>query len=182
MMNNLSNLKNYKFKKEDQLLIDANVWMAIYGPIAYQDWRTKIYSQVLRDIRTYGSRIYIDILVLSEFINAFSRYTYNCLPDDESKPRSFKEYRDSEDFKQVAEEIAISVKKILRITKRCETTFLSVDLEKALKQFEKKAFDYNDYMLCDLCKSKGLTLITHDADFSYEDINILTANEKLITC
>jgi len=49
-----------------------------------------------------------------------------------------------------------------------------------LVQYEEGDSDFNDQVLVEICKSKDLTLITHDADFKAVDINILTANKKLL--
>ena len=54
-------------------------------------------------------------MVINEFINRFARVEYEQLATD-MKPASFKEYRQSEKFKAVAQEISISTKKIIKWT------------------------------------------------------------------
>ena len=40
--------------------------------------------------------------------------------------------------------------------------------------------DFNDQVIAQLCEREGLTLITHDADFTYQGIPVLTANPRLL--
>ena len=40
--------------------------------------------------------------------------------------------------------------------------------------------DFNDKIIYDICKTYNLVLLTHDADFSKSDIDILSANPKLV--
>lgn len=177
MSNNLTDLRTHKFKKGDKILVDTNVWMFIYGPLVKADWRTTAYSNSIRDMRTYNCNIYVDTTILSEFINAFARYEYNLVPAS-ARPE-FKKFRNSAAFEPIANEISININKILKITKRCETPFHDMDVPSIIGDFSKGKFDYNDLVLEDLCKIKGLTLLTHDGDFSGKGINILTANNKL---
>lgn len=178
MSNNLTDLRTHRFKKGDNILVDTNVWMFTYGPLAKSDWRTNVYSNSIRDMRTYNCNIYLDITILSEFINACSRYEYNLVPA-KTRPADFKKFRNSAAFEPIANEISINVNKILKITKRCETPFHTMDVSSIISDFSKGKFDHNDLILENLCKTKGLTLLTHDGDFSGKGIDILTANEKL---
>lgn len=175
----ISNIKRYSFNKNDNLLLDTNIWMSIYGPIAHQDWRTSVYSRALRNIIDNGGRIFLDVLILSEFINAFARFEYRQL-DEKIKPNEFKDFRDSALFEPIAQEISINAKKIVKVSQRCDSIFESVDLPGLLSQYEKGNSDFNDQILVEICKSKGLTFVTHDKDFKNYDVNILTASGKLL--
>lgn len=41
--------------------------------------------------------------------------------------------------------------------------------------------DFNDQVLAELCKSRNLTLVTHDGDFKDLGLNLLTANQSLLS-
>lgn len=175
----ISDIKKYTFHEGDSFLFDANIWMLIYGPIANKDGRTEVYSAALRDIRKNNCLIFIDVLILSEFINAFSRFEFNQL-DPIIKPQKFKDFRNSAQFKSIAQEISINARKIIKICCRCDSMFESADLPNVLARYEQGNSDFNDQMIIEICKSKDLVLVTHDADFKPEDVNILTANKKLL--
>ncbi|MGB6064251.1 MAG: hypothetical protein WBG50_05560 [Desulfomonilaceae bacterium] len=38
-------IRDYHFSNSDALLVDANVWLYLYGPQEPEDWRAKVYSQ-----------------------------------------------------------------------------------------------------------------------------------------
>src|SRR6185369_2662526 len=105
MSNNITDLRSHAFKKGEPILIDTNVWMATHGPVALHDWRTTIYSNSLKQMRTYNCNIYVNDMVLAEFVNAFSRYEYNTLPKAK-RPTEFKIFRNSTAYKPIAEEIS----------------------------------------------------------------------------
>lgn len=172
-------IRSYIFSRDDRLLLDANIWLYIYGPVAYSGWFTDVYSTALRKMRTCGSEIFLDVLVFSEFINAFARLEYNQM-EPSKKPKDFKEFRRSAAFKPVAEEIAVNAKKISSMALRSDSLFKTMDIRALLTEYEAGDSDFNDLMLAETCKSKGLALITHDADFKGKDLAILTANKNLL--
>ncbi len=85
--NSVVDIRTYSFQKQDRLFLDACVWLSVYGPFARRRVRAAHYSNALIDIRGAGCSIYLDVLILSEFINAFARWEYNSL---RSKPPNSK--------------------------------------------------------------------------------------------
>jgi len=71
--NATQDIRSYVFSEKDHLFLDANVWLSVYGPQVSRRKGWDIYSAAWRDIRMAGSKVYIDFLVLSEFINRFAR-------------------------------------------------------------------------------------------------------------
>ena len=69
MRNRAENITHYVFKSTDALLLDANIWFFVYGPHRLDDKRVPVYSGALDRILKAKSRIYVDVLILSEFIN-----------------------------------------------------------------------------------------------------------------
>lgn len=178
MSNNFTELRTHRFKKGDKILVDTNVWMFTHGPLAATSRRTTAYSNCLKEMRTYNCNIYVDGMILSEFVNSFARYEYNLIPI-EKRPVNFKLFRNSPGFSPIANEISINVKKICKMAKICESCFHTMDLASIINDFSIGKYDFNDIVIEDLCKSRGLTLLTDDGDFSGKGIDILTANEKL---
>lgn len=171
----------YAFLPNEAVFFDANIWMYIYGPMSNISRRYKIpYSLASKRIFLAKGLIYIDVLVLSEFINSYARLVYNTLPSA-TKPAEFKSFRNSGNFQRVAEEIVTKCRQILRKCERTETGFESLDLLALLMDYTAGNADFNDQMLAQLCRTKGLILVTHDADFKGENLTILTANPKLLS-
>ncbi|EDN69374.1 PilT-like protein [Beggiatoa sp. PS] len=177
-------ISNYTFSKNDRLFFDANIWIYIYGPsIDKQSYRrSKIYATALQKIRNVKSRLFIDALVLSEFINVYARLEYR--QRFANTYQTFKQFRQSQDFKSVAQDIANNAKRIVKLCQPCDLQFHTLNLINILDEYAQGTVDYNDQLIAELCMANGLCLVTHDADFlQLEKSNhliLLTANQRLL--
>jgi predicted nucleic acid-binding protein len=122
------------------------------------------------------SRIYIDVLVASEFINTYARLQWRLSAPGEE----FKAFRNSPDFRPVAREIADNVKRVLSHCSRVESGFDALDADDLLDEYAQGGADFNDQVIRNLCRSRSLKLITDDRDFNGQGIAVLTANRRLL--
>ena len=175
--NATQDIRSYVFSEKDHLFLDANVWLSVYGPQVSRRKGWDIYSAAWRDILKAKSKVFIDLLVLSEFINRFARIVMGQLAPGE---KDFKRFRQSSLFGDVAKEIASNVKSILLRSNPLGITFDHVDMDALLLEFEAGQSDFNDEVFAAFCKEKGFTLVTHDGDFRGKGIPILTANQHLL--
>jgi predicted nucleic acid-binding protein len=162
--------------------LDANVWLLLYGP-QYSDsgdQRVKTYSAALKSILAAKCQVFIDVLILSEFINVSARFAYNILPTA-TRPK-FKDFRKSQAFVRVAQEIAVACRKVMAICSPLDDGFATLDAAKLLSDYGTAQFDFNDQVLALLCETRQLKLVTDDADFSNQKLTILTANRRLLAC
>ena len=171
-----ASVKNYLFKSQDKLFLDANIWLYIYAPQNPKSYWVNVYSKTFGRILTAKSCIYIDILVISEFINAYARLKWHT----NASHIDSKLFATAQDFKPIAQEIADNTKRVLSHYSRIENDFKIVKIDDLLNDYATGDFDFNDQMITDLCKRKGLKLITNDGDFKGQGIPILTANGKLL--
>lgn len=173
-------INEYKFNSNDLLFFDANIWLYIYGPEDSFSLRLRdIYSLAFRQIRSLKAQIFIDVIVLSEFVNTYSRLMYNRLPPT-TKPRDFKTFRNSEDFKPIAQEISKYSRRIVSKCQRVESGFKFADLSSLFAEYAAGGSDFNDQILAGLCRDRGFKFVTHDGDFKRENLTIITANLKLL--
>jgi predicted nucleic acid-binding protein len=172
----VNQINSYNFAQTDALFIDANIWLYIYGPQARGDKRSRNYSGILKKILKTECSIFIDVLILSEFINSYSRIKHRL----QSGRSGFKSYRKSCVFKPVAKEIADAVRRILRHCECIESELTSIDMNTLLTDYESKCPDFNDQILAELCRSRSFKFVTHDGDFKDYDITILTANKSML--
>jgi predicted nucleic acid-binding protein len=180
MKSRAEDIRSYVFEPTDELLLDANIWLFVYGPGKPGDWRVAVYSRALDKILRAKSRIYIDVLIVSEFINAYARIKYHIQCLDPSTRPHFKQFRQSADFKSVAQDVAADVRRVLQHCTRVESGFAALDINALIAEYEKGDSDFNDQILADLCKSKGLKLVTDDRDFKDRDLTVVTANRHLL--
>ena len=170
-------VRHYNFTAQDNLFLDANIWLYLYGPPKPRSYWRSIYESVFNRILRSKSRIYIDVLVLSEFINAYARLKWR---DASSYPNTFKTFRSSSDFKAVAQDIATHVRQIMKRCTRIESSFATLGMDDLLNDYATGDFDFNDQVITEICKNNGFTLITNDGDFNTQQIPILTANRTLL--
>ena len=170
-------VRHYNFTAQDNLFLDANIWLYLYGPPKPRSYWRSIYASVFNRILRAKSRIYIDVLVVSEFINAYARLKWR---DASSYPNTFKTFRSSSDFKAVAQDIATHVQQIIAYCARIESGFTTLPINNLLADYATGNFDFNDQVITEICKNNGFTLITNDGDFKTQEIPILTANSKLL--
>lgn len=172
---------NYAFKASDELLFDANVWFFIHGPHQPGSPQAAVYSGAHARILAAQCRVYTDVLIVSEFVNRYARLKHQLLVRTRrGVPNDFKKFRATTTFKTIASDIAADTKRVLSDCERIESGFPSLDFEALIDTYSTGDADFNDLVLVELCRSKGLTLITHDGDFKGKDITILTANRRLL--
>jgi len=174
-------LSTYHFRETDRLLFDANVWLFLYSPqYGPTDNRVRTYSGAVKSALAAHSQIFIDALMLSEFINAWARFTYNKLPAS-MKPNDFKTYRNSPAFRPVAKGIVDACRRMLGFAARIDSEFASLNIDAVLGGYEAGRADFNDHVVAELCDKKQLILVTDDADLKGLTLNILTENRRLLS-
>ncbi|MFZ5922436.1 MAG: PIN domain-containing protein [Chloroflexota bacterium] len=171
----------YQFAETDNLFFDANIWLTLYGPQgAPNDPRSQVYSNALAEAVRAKSQIWVDVLVVSEFVNRFARIEYDIRFPNKSRRPDFKQFRNSPDFHPISQAIAAAVRNILKFAARIESGFSVIDINNLLLEFEATPNDFNDQILAGLCKNNSLVLVTHDSDFKGKGVDILTANPRII--
>lgn len=173
---NVHSIESYDFPEDKSYFFDINIWLYIYGPIGWPDQRPDVYSGALKKIRDSKGTIYINCMIISEFINAFSRIEFK----QQSEFTRFKEFRSSLSYRAIAQDLAYNVKKILKSTLACDPEMQAINLPEVMDLFEQGKYDFNDLLFAQICRAKGMIFVTHDKDFSELGVDILTANEKLV--
>lgn len=169
-------IEKYDFTGSKGYFFDTNIWLYIYGPIGWPDEKSDAYSRALKEIRNSKGTIYINCMIISEFINAFSRIEFK---EQTEYPR-YKEFRNSLGYRAIAQDIARNVKKILKSTLACDPELQAINLPEVMDLFEQGKYDFNDLLFAQVCRAKNLVFVTHDKDFSELGVEILTANEKIL--
>jgi predicted nucleic acid-binding protein len=176
-------IRKYRFGNQDRLFLDANIWLLIYGPVPRSDkdkFFKNIYSNSFKNMLLNGSKIFVDELVLSEFINAFRQLEFKRLKPEFEWHLGFKKFRDNSDSLKVTKEIAIQARKIVNISMRCDPIFKSMDISSILAEYEKGHSDFNDWIYIELCKKNHFLFVTNDSDFKDRGVPMLTANSSLL--
>ena len=60
------------------------------------------------------------------------------------------------------------------------TPISSLNIDKAIDDFESGNLDFNDAVLTDICWQRNFKLLTNDADFQAGGIEVITTNPRLL--
>src|SRR5260370_29601979 len=114
MANSVTDIRKYIFAETDVIVLDANIWLLLYGPGEPTDRRTAMYSQAFVQILNSGCRIHLDALILSEVINRLARFEHELLMESGAQvPTDFKTFRDISQFSSVALYISVTPNNLL---------------------------------------------------------------------
>ena len=177
MKGEVMSVGSYRFSPTDKLFPDTNIWLYAFGPPQKNQYLVDIYTAALDRMVKAESCIYIDVMIISEYINAYSRIKYQTAA---LNGQGFKEFRGSPEFKLVALEISNNVKHIMGFCTQLESSCLELKIDGLLDNYSAGNFDFNDQIIAELCKGRRLKLITHDGDFKDQGLSILTHNRRLM--
>lgn len=178
MKNKAINATCHAFSAADKLLPDANIWIYLNGPASDPTkWAVQTYSAILGDILNAGAELFLDVLVLSEFINRFARMEMNRLQPGQ---RDFKAFRQSAAFAPVALAIQQQTSQILTMCQPLDHPFSEWNHTQMLADFGTGGADWNDQLLVENCRKYGISPLTNDGDFTEGGISVFTANNRLL--
>lgn len=160
------------------LFFDTGIWLAIYGP----DYRRhkRAYSDFYREALNQGAIIYINDYVLSEFHNRYLKVDYALQFKDDDYSNNFKSRREKGELNLILEGLRDTC---LDILDECSSTLSFTSFDQArecIVECVKGELDYTDAVIVQHCKRHNLTLVTADGDFAGAEIDIITANQKLL--
>ncbi|MCZ7382411.1 MAG: PIN domain-containing protein [Candidatus Methanoperedens sp.] len=181
MVTNIKNIVDYSPSERDKIFFDANIWLAIYGP-SPQHWAQSPCSSLFHELIKNNIDIYINSLIISEVVNSWARLEFNQQRIKLNfKTNEFKKFRETPEFLNVAEDISINMEKILRWSKRFDSSLEYIDMEIINSNYRSGTYDFNDLIFREICKVNDFILVTNDRDFCATDVNILTANNYMLS-
>ncbi len=173
-MANRYNLQNIKNLNTRSIFFDANVLIYNYWPTDPQDRIVRSYSKIFKYLIKNENKLYINLSVLSEVINRVLRLEYN----KGYTNVKFKEYRDSAAGKKAQEDLYSIIKEnILPYFQIINTEIKRDELEDILII---DSLDFGDKIIVNICQKNDFILLTNDSDFKTTDIDILSANSKIV--
>lgn len=179
MNNRAHKLSTYRFRKQEKILFDTNVWVYLFpAPSASNRRQTRFYSSALQRMLATPVSLMLDALVLSEYVNTYCRIEWGALY--QLKYPKFKDFRQSPEFPRVAKAVTANAHAILKLTTRVDHPFEIVNVDHVLRDLATGRIDFNDGLLVETCRNNGWKLVTHDSDFTSGGIQILTHNRQLL--
>jgi len=164
---------------DSSIVLDTNIWLYLYGPNAYSgNQHTRMYSRVYSDILKNRNVIILENSVISEFSNRFIRINHEVLKKTENAPKLYKDFRNSDYFKPVGEELRDTVLNMIDDTKVEFVGEEELDFEEIFQSFSEGGMDYTDALLVNMCKSRDYFLLTHDFDYHNSNIKLISGNSR----
>jgi len=161
-----------------KILFDTNVWIAIDG----FDPRPEraVYSNFYSSAKKMGNIIVINDYILGELFNAACRIQYDFIYDDDPKRTQFKKRRKSLEFKEYMDTIRDTC---LNLIDDCEfESALHPDckISKFIEEASCGEADFPDIVIREHCKINNYVMVSHDADFTNCNIELVTANPRIL--
>lgn len=175
----IQNIKEHRFRADEHLLIDANVWLYTYGPRTTRSGDPDhIYNDAMTKMITNKCKLYMILPILSEYIHV---YLDKQLELDGIHKGDLKAFRKTDAYKRILNIMKADVKEILGLVECCTPMFENGKACVFLDRFLQCALDFNDVIIEDFCMSNPkIILVTNDGDFKNEDLPILTANGSML--
>ena len=169
-----------KYKLQDvsklnnrKIFVDANVLIYLFWPTGTVHWENN-YASAFARLLKQKNQLFVDFCVLSEVINRMIRIE----PEIQQKKTKYKNFRDSQEGKNVLMDIYLIVKEhILKKINITGKVYEREDIEAFLIVDE---LDFIDKSTVSICNKNNFVLFTDYKDFKNSDIDILTGNPFIL--
>lgn len=173
-------VEDFKAFRGDVVALDANVILKLFLPdfAIQRTGGAREYGSLLKKARARGCELVVNPPVISEVVNVISREAHKVWKA--SSGRDFKEFRRHAAFTKCAEDIELTIMELLRVAAVREQAVGADDVRRYTSDYTAGALDWTDLLLVDFCRKNSAHLATHDADFAHADVDIVTANARLL--
>lgn len=180
-MYKIFDIEQYSPDKGERFMFDTNIWMYIFCPIGnYKMHIVRQYSSFLKKVKDTEAEIIINLLILSEFINSYLRLEFEIFKKSNPGAEFKRDFKKNASYKGTIHNISLAVKNILKISKKVDDKFSSIDIENIISEFEKQNSDFNDLYYQCFCQIEKVKIVTDDRDFKFTDNEIITGNPRIL--
>lgn len=169
----------------DSIVVDTNVLLNTFAVNASHPERHKReYGRALSLARGAGKRLYVDFVILSEFINTELRTAFALFRDAQRDEHlEFKrDYRSTIEYRStLATTMDIVRTQILRLCQVTNHQYSRSELVSRAGAAESGSSDWNDLHIAELARDLSGFVLTDDADFIQIDVDTISANPRLLT-
>lgn len=163
-MANTISINSYNYSADDKFIVDTNVWLYLFSP--FNSGGDYGYSDFFANALDSSSTLYINDLIVSEYINRLCRLGYDDYVRKNNKNKKYfhykGHYRPTSEFENTYALALQSVQEeILPIT-----TYLPSDAEILTQSMsDVHARDFNDDILIKTAIKNDFGIVSHDKDF-----------------
>lgn len=176
------------FYGSNSYFLDCNVLKYIYSPsgIALGDNAMELYGWALEQIKNCGANIVSCPILISEYLNMRIRDEFKIWQENYNGDgtrydlKRFRRELYKSEYKPILNNVFRELEEILQDSTSVPDPISPGEINGVKDGLECDNLDVNDAYFSVLCHDKGYVLITHDSDFKRTDLEILTANQRLI--
>lgn len=165
----------YKINSSDNVFLDTNILIFLFSPdfVSSKEYQVDRYSKIFEKLIENNSSIYINSLVVSEFLNRCLRIDFNKNFQDNSNTKDYKnDYRGSVEYKKTLATLLKELNKMFNVfkIKQLEDGFSNFN---TIAEFKNSTeLDFNDLIIARNVIDNSLKLLSDDGDFdNYDGIN-----------
>lgn len=163
-------IKDYQVASTSSYIFDTNVWIFLFAPLAgAKKYKQKMYSQLLADILSRKATIWINSLIVSEYVNAVLRLAFKqWMHNNNLYSADFKrDFRPTADYQTALADVNAQVSDILNICERRPDNFNHIDISAVINSMNAASCDFGDAMIVDVCNhNKEIHLVSDDTDIT----------------
>lgn len=172
----IHDVNTYAINKDDKFFFDTNIWMYMHCSIgSYNARLVQDYSDFYQRVKDAGATILTNTLLISEFVNTYSRLEFNLIRKSDGLSDYKKDFRSNPAYKPLLDNInLLTERKLLKNSVKIQDNFHEFDENKFF--VNPNTYDFNDEYFCFLAEKFDFKIVTNDKDFnntSY-DIEIIT--------
>lgn len=167
-------IKRVTVSPTDSYFFDTNVWMYIFAPLANaKKIKQSGYSAFLGEILSRKATIWINSLVVAEYVNAVLRLEFKqWMKQHQYHNADFKhDFRPTTEYQYALEAVKLQVADIMKIAQKRPDDFHKIDIDKILVSMG-SILDYGDSIFVETCAQNNMTLVTDDSDIAALDLPI----------
>lgn len=169
MSNNINNINN-NFSGSENIIVDTNILLYLFGPFNNEDFD---YSIFLEKAKNKNVSLYVSDIILSEFVNRNNRLGYyqylnkNNLTTNNYQYK--RDYRTTSEFRENYElSLEIIEQEVLK-----EMSLLIFD-NHIINDFSRYSLlDFGDELIYRQAKLLDYSIVTHDRDFRQLNSDVL---------
>jgi Predicted nucleic acid-binding protein, contains PIN domain len=171
-MARIHNLNTYSVDSEDRFFFDTNIWMYMHCSIGkYNSQLVQDYSDFYQKIKVAGATIVTSALLISEFINTYSRLEFNIKKISDGLSDYKRDFRANAHYKPLLDNIILlTERKILKDSIKVKDDFH--DFEESKFFDNPNTFDFNDEYFCYIAEKLNFKIVTNDKDFHSTKYNV----------
>ena len=102
----IHDVNTYAINKDDKFFFDTNIWMYMHCSIgSYNARLVQDYSDFYQRVKDAGATILTNTLLISEFVNTYSRLEFNLIRKSDGLSDYKKDFRSNPAYKPLLDNI-----------------------------------------------------------------------------